>query len=113
MSASDAFVVGEGWISEHYFTTDAASQSFRSEVIARRKDWDAQIADAAADGHDLTTPRSRFTAARADLQARLAELSHTVETLAERAAATGTVADTTSLGRVSHMDGGARGSLCG
>ena len=26
MSVTDAIVVGEGWISEHYFTTDAKSQ---------------------------------------------------------------------------------------
>ena len=30
MSGSDAIIVGEGWISEHYFTTDAKAQSFQA-----------------------------------------------------------------------------------
>ncbi len=38
---SDAFVVGEDWISEHYFTTDAKSESFQGKVLERRKAWDA------------------------------------------------------------------------
>lgn len=57
---SDAIVVGEDWISEHYFTTDATKESFRARVLARRKDWDAQKGEA-------ETPRSRLTAARVDL----------------------------------------------
>ncbi len=32
MPASDAIVVGEDWISEHYFTTDATKQSFQARV---------------------------------------------------------------------------------
>lgn len=38
--ASDAFVVGESWISEHYFTTEG-KQSFHQRVLERRKQWDA------------------------------------------------------------------------
>ncbi|RZT68858.1 Eco57I restriction-modification methylase domain-containing protein [Leucobacter luti] len=37
---SDAFIIGEDWISEHFFTTDAKSQSFGAEVLSRRKEWD-------------------------------------------------------------------------
>lgn len=62
---SDALVVGEDWISEHYFTTDAAKQSFQGRVIERRKAWDAEEA--------LTT-RGRFIAARGELEKRLIAL---------------------------------------
>ena len=37
-------LVGESWISEHYFTTDANSKSFHARVMARRKAWDEQDA---------------------------------------------------------------------
>ena len=65
MASSDAFVIGEDWISEHYFTTDAKSQSFQARVLERRRAWDE-----AGDG--VPTARSRFTAARARLEAALA-----------------------------------------
>ncbi len=68
MSLSDAIVVGEAWISEHYFTTDATSQSFQSKVIERRKTWDAEAADS------RPTARSRFTELRQGLEADLAAL---------------------------------------
>lgn len=87
MSASDAFVVGEGWISEHYFTSEAASQSFRARVLARRKEWDAQA----------ESPRSRFVAARGDLQVALADLSQQVEALTEQARDDDARLDTSSL----------------
>lgn len=69
MSVSDAIVVGEGWISEHYLTTDARSQSFMARVVERRKAWDSE----AAEGRE--TVRSRFTAARQGLEVDLASLS--------------------------------------
>ncbi|GLZ49476.1 restriction endonuclease subunit M [Actinomycetospora sp. NBRC 106375] len=69
MSGSDAILVGEGWISEHYVTTDATSQSFRARVLERRKTWDAEAKE------DRTTPRTRFLAARSSLEARLAGLA--------------------------------------
>src|SRR5215472_705499 len=65
MGSSDAFVIGEDWISEHYFTTDAKSQSFQARVAERRREWDE-----APDGAD--TVRSRFTAARGRLESTLA-----------------------------------------
>ncbi|PTU57872.1 restriction endonuclease subunit M [Sphaerisporangium cinnabarinum] len=67
MAASDAIVVGEDWISEHYFGTDG-KQSFRAQVLERRKAWD----DAAKDGEQTT--RARFVAARAGLLSTLAGL---------------------------------------
>jgi len=39
MAVSDALVVGEDWISEHYFTTDATKESFLARVLERRKGW--------------------------------------------------------------------------
>lgn len=59
--ALDAFIVGEDWISEHYFNTESAKQSFQGRVIARRKDWD----DRESAGEK--TPRTRLAAAGAAL----------------------------------------------
>jgi hypothetical protein len=67
MASSDAFVIGEDWISEHYFTTDAKSQSFQAKILERRKAWDE-----ADEG--VPTTRSRFTSARGRLEASLAAL---------------------------------------
>lgn len=67
--SSDAIVVGEEWISEHYFTTDATKESFKARVLARRADWDASKEEG--------NPRTRFTAARASLLNRLATLDAT------------------------------------
>ena len=67
MATSDAFVIGEDWISEHYFTTDAKSQSFQAKVLEQRKAWDEA-------GEDVSTIRSRFTAVRGRLEASLADL---------------------------------------
>lgn len=66
--ASDAFIVGEGWISEHYFNTDAAKQSFQARVVQRRKGWDADD-DA---GH--ASARAAFLAVRPDLVRAFADL---------------------------------------
>ncbi|GAA3533277.1 restriction endonuclease subunit M [Aeromicrobium flavum] len=64
--SSDAIIVGEEWISEHYFTTDATKESFKARVLARRTAWDAL--------KDQGTPRTRFTAARSSLLNRFATL---------------------------------------
>ena len=69
MPASDALIVGEDWISEHYFTTDAPRGSFQARVLERRKEWD----EAEKDG--LDTPRSRYRAAHARLESLLASLA--------------------------------------
>lgn len=73
MSGTDAILVGEGWISEHYFTTEAKGESFRSEVKKRRDAWDAE----AKEGRK--TPRSRFTEARQGLEADLATLAEILD----------------------------------
>lgn len=75
MSASDAILIGEDWISEHFFTTDAKTQSFRARVIARRKQWD--------DKTDAQSVRARFTAARSSLLAQFASLEDDGELAAE------------------------------
>jgi hypothetical protein len=67
MPSSDALVIGEDWISEHYFTTDAKSQSFQAMVLQRRKTWDEV-------DEGVSTIRSRFTSARGLLEASLAAL---------------------------------------
>lgn len=59
--ASDAFVVGEDWISEHYFGTEQTKQSFQKRVLDRRKDWDQR--EAAGE----TTAKSRLAASRGAL----------------------------------------------
>jgi hypothetical protein len=65
MPTSDALIVGEDWISEHYFTTDAKSESFQAKVAERRKAWDAEA---------VTTVRARFTSARRELGTSIADL---------------------------------------
>ena len=77
MAASDALFVGEDWISEHYFTTDATSGSFQAKVTERRKQWDEDARAAREDGDPdskADTVRSRFLAARGSLSADLASL---------------------------------------
>ncbi|WP_136193997.1 class I SAM-dependent DNA methyltransferase [Actinomyces procaprae] len=73
MAASDALVVGEDWISEHYFTTDATKESFLARVLERRKEWEEleKPSDGAA---PVATPRSRFRSARPHLEELLAAL---------------------------------------
>ncbi|MGV8965353.1 MAG: class I SAM-dependent DNA methyltransferase [Cellulomonas sp.] len=66
MATSDAIVIGEDWISEHYFTTDAKSQSFQAKVAERRKAWD--------EAKDTGTARTRFTESRRWLLDQLSAL---------------------------------------
>lgn len=68
MPSFDSIVVGEDWISEHYFTTDSTKESFQSEVLKLRKQWD----ETAKSGHDSTL--KKFTQARGSLQVELAAL---------------------------------------
>lgn len=65
MATSDAIVVGEDWISEHFFSTDG-KQSFHAKVLDRRKQW--------ADAEDESTVHTRFTAARGAIERALADL---------------------------------------
>ncbi|ALD00075.1 restriction endonuclease subunit M [Actinomyces sp. oral taxon 414] len=74
MAVSDALVVGEDWISEHYFTTDAAKESFLARVLERRKEWEALEKPAAPGTEPTPTPRSRFRAERSRLEELLAAL---------------------------------------
>ncbi|TNC16613.1 class I SAM-dependent DNA methyltransferase [Georgenia sp. 311] len=71
MATSDALIVGEDWISEHYFTTDATKESFQAKVLERRKQWQAD--------KDAGTVRTRFTAARRVLLDRLAALDEAAD----------------------------------
>lgn len=69
MPSFDSIVVGEDWISEHFFTTDSTKESFQAEVVKLRKNWD----EAAKDGHATTL--TRFAEVRGRLQILLAGLS--------------------------------------
>ena len=80
MAGSDAIIVGEGWISEHYFSTDATKESFRANVSERRKSWDDE------DNEGRETPRSRFVTARQDLERDLAVTTELLDPSAEAAA---------------------------
>lgn len=75
MAASDALVVGEDWISEHYVTTDATKESFLARVLERRKEWEALEKPADPRTAPVATPRSRFRAERSRLEALLAALA--------------------------------------
>jgi hypothetical protein len=66
--ADEAIIIGEGWLSDHFFTTDAKSQSFHARAVARRKEWDQQ------DAEGTPSARARFAAVRAQLETRLAAL---------------------------------------
>lgn len=68
MAASDALVVGEEWISEHYFTSDAKRESFLARVLARRKEWDE------AEKEDIPSTRSRYRAAHGQIETLFAGL---------------------------------------
>ncbi|MDI9927401.1 DNA methyltransferase [Rhodococcus sp. IEGM 1341] len=72
-TASDALIVGEDFISEHYFTTDATSQSFHARVLERRKQWETERAD------NRPTARSRFTAQRGDLTRKFLDLAEVAD----------------------------------
>ncbi|OFR58998.1 restriction endonuclease subunit M [Actinomyces sp. HMSC075C01] len=74
MAVSDALVVGEDWISEHYFTTDATKESFLARVLERRKEWDALEKPADPGTAPTPTPRSRFRSERSRLEELLAAL---------------------------------------
>jgi hypothetical protein len=87
VSGSDAILVGEGWISEHYFTTDATKESFHAKVLERRKFWDAE----AKEGR--STPRSRFVEARQSLETDLAALAELFDPATEVDARDGRTAD--------------------
>ncbi len=65
MAASDALRVVEEFVSEHYFTSDAASETFHKRVLDRRKAWD---------GSDEPTSRSRITSSRGELLTLIAAL---------------------------------------
>jgi hypothetical protein len=69
MPSFDSIIVGEDWISEHFFTTDSTKESFQAEVIKLRKSWDEQ----AKEGHPTTL--SRFAEVRGRLQILLAGLA--------------------------------------
>ena len=77
MATSDALIVGEDWISEHYFATDAKSGSFQAKVTERRKAWDEDAKTVRGDGDPesrVDTVRSRFLTARVSLSADIASL---------------------------------------
>ncbi|CDP85261.1 MULTISPECIES: Eco57I restriction-modification methylase domain-containing protein [Mycolicibacterium] len=69
MASYDSIVVGEDWISEHYFTTDSTRESFQAKVIELCKQWDAE----AKEGRD--TVRQQLLAATRDLQTALSALA--------------------------------------
>jgi hypothetical protein len=69
VASYDSIVVGEDWISEHYFTTDSTRESFQGKVIELRKQWDAE----AKEGRD--TVRQQLLAATRGLQTALSALA--------------------------------------
>ena len=74
MAVSDALVVGEDWISEHYVTTDATKESFLARVLERRKEWEALEKPTDPSTAPTLTPRSRLRSERSRLEELLAAL---------------------------------------
>lgn len=77
---SDAIRVAQDWISEHYFTTDSTTESFKARVLAQRKAWD--------EASEHGTPRTRLTAERRGLLKEMVALAG-LEDQAARAEASG------------------------
>ncbi len=73
MPSHDSIVVGEDWISEHFFSTDSTKESFQAEVIKLRKSWDEE----AKAGHPTTL--TRYSEVRGALQILLSGLSEDSE----------------------------------
>lgn len=73
MASFDSIVVGEDWISEHYFTTDSVKESFHGKVMELRKAWDAE----AKEGRK--TVRSSLLSAAGDLHTLLGSLAENPE----------------------------------
>ncbi|WP_242452503.1 hypothetical protein [Rhodococcus rhodnii] len=69
MASFDSIVVGEDWISEHYFTTDSTKESFHGKVLELRKYWDAEKKE------DRATVRDDLLSATSGLQTALAGLA--------------------------------------
>lgn len=65
MPQSDAFVVGNDFVSEHFFTSDATKETFLKFVLDRRKAWDAA---------EHETSRARFTKSRGAVATQLASI---------------------------------------
>lgn len=77
MPTSDALLLADDFLSEHYFTTDAKSQSFQAKVLERRKQWDA--APDPEQGQEQPTTRSRYTAQRRELAQAFLGLAETAD----------------------------------
>ncbi|MCK0093737.1 class I SAM-dependent DNA methyltransferase [Rhodococcus sp. F64268] len=84
MASFDSIVIGEDWISEHYFTTDSAKESFHGKVLELRKLWDAEKKDG------RTTVRDDLLAATTELQTALAGLAENPDAAPEAHALTRT-----------------------
>ncbi|WP_137876344.1 DNA methyltransferase [Rhodococcus sp. Q] len=69
MASFDSIVIGEDWISEHYFTTDSAKESFHGKVLELRKLWDSEKKEGRA------TVRDDLLGATTELQTALAGLA--------------------------------------
>ncbi|MBM4588392.1 class I SAM-dependent DNA methyltransferase [Rhodococcus hoagii] len=82
MASFDSIVIGEDWISEHYFTTDSAKESFHGKVLELRKLWDTEKKD------ERTTVRDDLLAATGNLQTALAALAENPDAAAEAHALT-------------------------
>ncbi|WP_037182160.1 DNA methyltransferase [Rhodococcoides fascians] len=82
MASFDSIVIGEDWISEHYFTTDSVKESFHGKVLELRKMWDAEKKEGRA------TVRDDLLAATKDLQTALAGLAENPDSASEAHALT-------------------------
>ncbi|MFZ2238044.1 MAG: DNA methyltransferase [Gordonia amarae] len=69
MPSFDSIVIGEDWISEHYFTTDSAKESFHKQVLDLRKLWDAEKKEG------RSTVRDQLLSSATELQTTLASLA--------------------------------------
>src|SRR5664279_5475965 len=73
MPSFDSIIIGEDWISEHYFTTDSVKESFQGRVLELRKYWDAEAKE------NRSTVRKELASAAGELQVLLATLAENLD----------------------------------
>jgi hypothetical protein len=71
----DELTVIQDFVSDDYFSSDAAKESFKAKALELRKEWEQEAATAEAEGRDLVTPLNSWANARQQLQKRLVSLT--------------------------------------
>jgi hypothetical protein len=71
----DELTVIQDFVSDDYFSSDAAKESYKAKALELRKEWEQEAATAGAEGRDPVTPLNSWANARQQLQKRLVSLT--------------------------------------